>query len=300
MAIRTRAAQGLVAAAVLGWASAAQAATAAELFYQRALMSAADAACRLFAPPVAASLAAAKAQARGAALRSGASAAQLGDLEARAGAAAAAQGCGSPQLQAGASRVRAAFDGYARLDRLEFPGEIAGWTAERPPDDAVARWRVFQTARFGWDLMRFGLVGRTGARPLMAIASFADGAEPAAARLVMRDARLTSGPYLDARAADLAGRLPLDARLPPRGASVVYQAEAMSSAGRDLTAPGMASAWAFRFPPAAVAALAALDPREAVAVEFVFADGADEGVRVAYVEVGDFAAATAFQSIAQR
>ena len=43
----------------------------ADLFYERAVMSAADTRCGLFAPDVAAALAAATAQARGAALRAG-------------------------------------------------------------------------------------------------------------------------------------------------------------------------------------------------------------------------------------
>ena len=63
----------------------------------------------------------------------------------------------------------------------------------------------------------------------------------------------------------------------------------------------MTNAWAVRFPDAAQAALANLDPREAVAVEFLFAgDGDGEEVRTAYVEVGDFAVAEAFEKIAQR
>jgi hypothetical protein len=59
----------------------------------------------------------------------------------------------------------------------------------------------------------------------------------------------------------------------------------------------MTHAWAVRFPAAAEDALAALDPREAVAVEFLIAGDRGEGVRTAYVEVGDFAAARAFQAL---
>jgi hypothetical protein len=50
---------------------------------------------------------------------------------------------------------------------------------------------------------------------------------------------------------------------------------------------------AFRFPAAAQRAMAGLDPREAAAVEFLFA-GDRDAVRRAYVEVGDFAAGRAF------
>ncbi len=268
---------------------------AANLFYERALMSAADQACRLFAPDVAAALAAAKAQARGAALRSGADAASLAGLEAQADAAGVA-GCRSPAVAAAAAQVRAAFAGYASMREMTFPGELSGWTASRPAGDG---WRVVQRDRFGWDVMLFGVAGHGPDRPLIAAASFADGAQPYGARLVLRDATLTSAPYLDARAADIAGRLPIDARLPPRAASRVFNAEAMAPAGA-LQAADMQGAVAFRFPAAAAEALAGLDPREAVAVEFLFAGEGGESVRTAYVEIGDFAAARAFQAVAQR
>jgi hypothetical protein len=240
-------------------------------------------------------LAAAKAQARGAALRSGANASARAGLEAQADAAGAA-GCRSPGIAAAAAQVRAAFAGYAALREMSFPGELSGWTASRPAGDG---WRVVQRDRFGWDLMLFGVTGRGANRPLVAAASFADGAQPYAARLVMRDAALTSGPYLDQRAADISGRLPIDARLPPRAASRVFAAETMAPAGV-LEAPDMPGALAFRFPAAAAEALAGLDPREAVAVEFLIAGPGGDSVRTAYVEVGDFAAAQAFEAPAQR
>lgn len=287
----------LLAAAAAGPAAAS---SAGDLFYERALMTAADGACRLFAPDVSAALAAAKAQARGAALRSGDDPASLAGVEARAGAAAQAAGCASPAIAAAAQRVRQAFEGYARLDHLDFPGEFAGWTALRAPDDGQVRWRVLQQDRFGWDALRFGLAGRGEGRPLMAIAAFADGAQPYGARLVLRDPALTTGPFLDARQADIAGRIPIDARLPPRAATQVFAAEAMSPAGHDLASPGDGAAWAFRFPAAAVDALAGLDPRESVAVEFLFAGDDGESVRTAYVEVGDFAAARAFDAVPAR
>ncbi len=107
------------------------------------------------------------------------------------------------------------------------------------------------------------------------------------------------GPYLDARGADAQGRLPLARRLPPAGALKSYIAEARSTAGEDLLPRDMKSGWAFRFPADAARRLAALDPRESVAVEFVF-PGARDTVRRAYVEVGDFAAGRAFVQMAQR
>jgi hypothetical protein len=50
----------------------------------------------------------------------------------------------------------------------------------------------------------------------------------------------------------------------------------------------------FHLPVTAAEALAALDPREAVAVEFVFSGAGGVTVRTAVFEVGDFAAGLAF------
>ena len=48
------------------------------------------------------------------------------------------------------------------------------------------------------------------------------------------------------------------------------------------------------------AALAALDPREAVAIEFLIPSAGADQVRTAYIEVGDFAAGRAFLTASQR
>jgi hypothetical protein len=302
MAIGRGLAQAAMAVAALAAAAgpALAATPAANLFYQRAIMTAADGACRLFAPDVASALAASKAQARGAALRSGADVAALAQVEAQAAAAVGAAGCRSATIAADAQRVRAAFVGYAALDHMDFPGEFASWRAERPDSLGETRWRASQRDRFGWDLMQFGLAGRGADQKLTAVATFADGARPYGARLVLRDAAVTSGPYLDARQADVDGRIPIDARLPPRTAMQVFQAGEIKPAGQGLTAQDMPGALSFVFPQAATDALASLDPRESVAVEFLFAGGDGETVRTAYAEVGDFAAARAFQSIARR
>jgi hypothetical protein len=274
--------------------------SAADLFYQRALMVAADGDCRLFSPDIRAALAASEAQARGAALRSGADPALLAGLETKASSAAGGWGCRSSEMTAAAQRVRSAFDGYARLSRLEFAGEFAPWIADRSPPGDAAQWRVSQRDRFGWDAMVFGLAAQHRDLFLTAVASFADGAKPYAARLVMRDPSLDGRPYLDVSKADIAGHVPIDARLPPRSAERVFAAQEMAPADLTLRGAGMADAWAFRFPQEAIDALAALDPREAVAVEFLVPGDGGDSVRTAYVEVGDFAAARAFEFVDQR
>lgn len=271
-------------------------AAAADLFYERTVMTAADARCGLFAPPVGAALAAGRMQAHGAAIRSGADKADLAQLERRARAKAAATPCRSADMTLAAGRVREAFEGYAQLSRMTYPGEISEWRADR---SGGVRWRLQQTASFGWNKMVFGLAGREGANALMTVATFADGKAPYGARLVLRDTDATLGPYLDARGQPLT-KLPLARRLPPETARNAYTAEARSPAGQDLLPKEFKSGWAFRFPAAAAHALAELDPREAVAVEFLFAGSDGEVVRRAYVEVGDFAAGRAFLQVASR
>src|SRR5512140_1888452 len=96
----------------------------ADLFYERAVMSAADQRCGLFAPDVAAALAAATAQARGAALRAGTSADTLRAVERSAQAKAAGADCRSADVATAAARVKNAFSGFAKLTRLTYAGDI--------------------------------------------------------------------------------------------------------------------------------------------------------------------------------
>jgi len=286
-----------LAAAVVAAPSLAQAAPL-DLFYERTVMTAADGRCGLFAPDIAAALAVGQAQARGASLRAGADERQLQAVERRARATVDRTSCSSKDIAVAAGRVRNAFEGYARLSRQVYPGDHADWRADRESGRTV-RWRLAQTSSFGWDKMVFGMAGKQTPGALLAVAQFADGATPYTARLVMRDTGRSLGPYLDVRGADARGRLPLQRRLPPAGALKTFSAEARSTAGDDLLAKDMKSGWAFRFPAEAARELAGLDPRESIAVEFVF-PGQQDVVRRAYVEVGDFAAGRAFVQMAQR
>jgi len=266
----------------------------ADLFYERAVMSAADARCGLFAPDVGAALAAGAAQARGAALRAGTSQDSLRQIEQAARVKAAAFDCRSPDILTAAARVRTAFSGFAKLSRLTYAGDIADWRADRDIGRGV-RWRLAQDTSFGADRMAFGLAGREGAGGLLAVAQFADGAQPYAARLVLRDDARSPQPYLDRYGGGSTANLPLARRLPPRGALKAFAATARSAAPDALLPKGDDDdGWAFRFPDAAAQELAKLDPREAVAVEFMFPG---DVTRRAYVEVGDFAAGRAFLAV---
>ena len=285
-----------MALACLGLATAAWA-TSSDVFYERVVMSAAGERCGLFAPQVGAALNAGRAQARNAALRSGVDPAALAATERRARAAAGRTPCDSSDLKIAAERVRSAFEGYATLTRMSYPGDLADWRADRN-NGRTPRWRLAQQTSFGPDRMIFGLAGRDGEGVLLAVGEFADGRAPYAARLVTRDPTRSQGPYLNRRNGQPLRALPLARRLPPSAVSA-FAAVARSAAGDDLAAKDMEGAWAFRFPAAAAVRLSELDPREAVAVEFLFAGRKDE-VRRAYVEVGDFAAGRAFLTTAQR
>lgn len=263
------------------------------LYYERTLMSAADAHCGLFTGAVGSALAASAAQARGTALRAGILKATIVSIEVRARAKARSTACDSPDLKVAAGRVQQAFEAYSHLIRMNYPGDHAGWSADRSSSMVAVRWRLMQEVRQSQDRMMFGLAGRVGANAVMAVAKLNTDSVPYGARLVMRDDAVTVGPYLNQQGANLAAT-PLSRRFAPPGAQKVYPAEARSPAGLDLLPKGMTSGWAFRFPDAAARSLAELDPREAIAVDFLFQG---DVVRRVYVEVGDFAAGRAFLQV---
>ncbi len=268
----------------------------ADLFYERTVMTAAQERCGLFAPEVAAALASAAAQARGAALRGGVSAGALRQVEAAAQAKAASVPCASPDIALAAGRVRTAFAGFSKMERLVYPGDVASWRADRGVG-RINRWKLAQDVAFGPNRMAFGLAGKENPGVLIAVVRFADGAEPYAARMVLRDEDRSAQAYLNRWGNGSTATLALDRRLPPASALKTYAAQARNPAGQDLAPKGVTGAWAFRFPDAAAAAVANLDPREAIAVDFLFPG---DMTRRAYVEVGDFAAGRAFLQLAQR
>ena len=274
-------------------------ATAVDAFYERAVMTAADQRCRLFTPELASALQAAEAQARGAALRSGVASATLSQVEQRADAKVATVPCNSGDIATAASRVRAAFDAYAKLVRMSYPGDIADWTADRSTSRRVAIWKLSQTDAFNGGTLVFGLAGEDGPSAVVAVASFPAGGQPYAARLVMRDPSLAPEAFINALGSH-GGKTPLADRTPPRSATRAFMAEARSAADPTLLPRGARSGVAFRFPRAAAQALASLDPREAVAVDFLFSGPRGDTVRTAYVEVGDFAAGRFFLTASQR
>lgn len=267
-------------AAIVALTLAAGTATAAgDVYYERAFVRAAQDKCRLFEPRLTQALEAATLQARGAALRAGRPATELAATAGRAKARAAATPCNDAELDRVKTRVRHAFAGWSRAARINFPGDKAGWSADRF-ESARDGWRLFQDGATGASPVRFGLTGRApqDARPA-AVVSFVGKPRPYAARIVMRDASRSPRPWLGADG------------LPPEAARRAVFAAGSDLAPRDLLASGARAGEVWRFPDSAAEALAALDPREPFLIEFLFRD---DSVATARFEAGDFAAARAF------
>lgn len=282
---------------ILATTTAIAASGATTLLYERTVMTSANARCGLFAPAVGAALEAGRIQARGAALRGGSTSVAVGEVERRARSKIAGTACDAADLQTAAKRVRTAFEGYAKLQRMTWPGDYADWRGDRMVSRDNILWRLAQTSVFGYDRMIFGMGGKSGQGVPLAAVSFSDDASPYTARLVMRDPARAQEAYLDRRLSGMKGRMPLSSRMPPAGATRSFSAEARSPASERLLPKGSKSGVLYRFPMRAADAMATLDPREAVVVEFVFSGPKGDTVRRAYIEVGDFAAGRAFLNI---
>jgi hypothetical protein len=286
----SRALKAALAFAILAAPAAAWAESAAALLYERTLMDRAGARCHLFTPEIAAALAAAGAQAKGAALRSGATAAGLRQIEDRAELKAYAVPCTSPDLAIAADRVRKAFDGYAALREMSYPGTVSSWQADRKPWPLVVkgkvqpgpRWRLSQSAGGG---VVFGMTSGPG---LVAVTTTPDVGAASGARLILRDPARAADAVIDPRRNDLQGRAP------PRSVTQAFLAQSIGPAPASLLPPGARDGAMVMFPPEAARAMAALDPRESATVEFVFPTRTGERVETALIEVGDFAAGRAF------
>ena len=300
--IATRQRLALAAAMSLLAAGLGQAATpGGQAYYERALMQAADARCHLFPPQLGSALAAAAAQARGAALRAGATNKGLAVLAVQATTKQAGLPCTSKDLAVAAGRVRGAFDGYSKLIRMSFPGDDASWQADRTLPMHTPVWRLSQRAAGAGAPLVFGLAGEN-AHPaqLLAVGDFGPGETPYSAQLMVRDVARAPEPYLQAVSVSAWAKLPLAERAPPRSGVLMFAAEARAPADKTLLPRGSTSGMAFRFPALAARALAALDPREAVTLEFLVQDRNGVRARKALIEVGDFAAGQAFLAAAPR
>jgi hypothetical protein len=288
--MRGRIRLGLISAAVAACAVvpalAAAESAASQYLYERTLMGAADGRCHLFAPDVGRALAAARAQARNAALRAGDSSAAVAATERRALDKAASVDCRAPGLKLAADRLRTAFSDYAKLQVMSFPGARGRWRAERPYPGyhGAPRWGLVQVAagQGGWVL--FGVADRQ----VILLDARRDSAPAPIARIVFRNPAILSEPYVDLRRSD-----PAD-QVAPAAVAQTFIARGRTLAARSLLPAGAKTGLAYQFPSNVMAALARLDPREMAAVQLVYPDAKGDRVVSGWVEVGDLAAAQAF------
>ena len=275
IAIAAAAAASSALAPAVGWA-------ATGTYHDRAFVLAAHAKCRLFAAPVAGALSAANLQARGAALRAGATEADLTATARRAQARAAQVSCRDPELALVRERVKDAFQGWARTPRMTFPGSRADWIADRFRA-SEPRWRLMQQGATGASPVLFGVMAEPDGRDgLSAVVSFVGRPRPYAARIVLRDPGLAARPWLTVAGAGV---------LPPETQRRVIWSAGAAPADASVLPRGRTRGEAWRFPEAGADAVAALDPREPLLIQFLFRDGS---VATARFEAGDFAAARAF------
>jgi hypothetical protein len=270
----------LIAAPILAGPFAAGAAPV-DRYYERSFVLAANARCGLFQPQLTAALTAAAWQARGAALRAGGNDRDLAETAQRARTRAATTRCDSADLKTVSGRVQNAFAGWSRVTRMNFPGERAGWSADR---SAYARptWRLMQGTRTGASPVRFGVIGGLD-RPdqMAAVVSWHGRSRPTGVRIVLRDANVATRPWL-AR------------ELPPPSQRRSIWAAGVQAADAGLLVEGREAGQMWLFPATAADAVSALDPREIFIVEFLFRDGS---VARSSFETGDFAAGRAFLSM---
>lgn len=269
----------LLAAAVLATPAPAWAGPA-DTYYERAFVVAADARCGLFDDRVDAALTAATAQARGAALRSGAAAPELNAVAARARSRAETVSCSDPQLALVRDRVDGAFSGWTRTPRMTFPGKARPWVADRTAWTQPG-WRLMQASRVGASSVTFGYAGDAPSS-LTAVVSFVGRSRPYAARIVFRDDAKSPRAWVSGSG------------LAPAASRASVWATGVSAADAALLAEDRRAGEAWRFPASAADRLARLDPRETFLVEFHFRDGS---VAKVPFEAGDFAAGRAFMAM---
>lgn len=273
----------------------------------RYFLALADDRCHALQPDAAAALKAGYVQARNAALRAGHSMDDLGPWLQRARAAAAAVPCGDAKLTKDFADAGAAYRRFIVQTRLDLPGVRAGWTADRAYGDD-ARWRLVQYQNLPDADVALGLYGPLDAPRFTVMADFHGGEKPYAARLLTRDPdRLGSG-LIDAGAFALTPAAPAgfgsdSLSFMARDSAevrVALRPEIKTNlAGFTLTGQHVAEtagdAVRFDFPSRAWPAIARLDPREDMVVEFDF----DDGPRYARFEVGDFVTGLTYVTLPQ-
>ena len=263
--------------------------------------------CHLLTAPATMALKAGYVQARNTALRAGRDMTILGPILDDARNAGAAVACDAPQVTSAMAQAQSALRTYQVQMRLDLPGSRAKWTGTRTDQD-TAEWRLVQYQNSTQADFAFGLYGTLAQNSLSVNAHFADGAHPYAARLLVRNPNVWTAGVINPSAYEPSRQRPLgfgDAAataFPAYGETdvstlmkpvVKVNFAGFALGGRYVGAQAPVDAQRFDFPKAAILAMARLDPREDVVVEF----DCDDGPRYARFEVGDFIPGMAFISL---
>jgi len=257
----------------------------------RYFLSAADARCHALSPDAANALKAGYLQARNTALRAGHSMNDLAPWLARADQAAATVACDDPKLDGDLAGAQDAYRRFIVQTRLDLPGARAAWHADRTYGDDDA-WRLVQYQNLPGADLALGIHGTLDAPRFTVMASFRDGRQPYAARLLLRNPDVLGQGLIEPAAANLSATPPAGFD----GGAIGFMARDASETSAVLH-PGSAKedALRFDFPSRAWPAIARLDPREDMVVEFDF----DDGPRYARFEVGDFISGLIYVTLPQ-
>ena len=263
--------------------------------------------CHLLTGPATTALKAGYVQARNAALRAGADMTTLAPVLDNARSAAAATTCDAPQVTSAMAEAQSGLRTFQVQMRLDLPGNRARWTATRSDQD-TAEWRLVQYQNAAEADFTFGLYGSLTQNSLSVNAHFADGAHPYAARLLVRNPDVWSAGVINPAAYAPTQQRPLGfsdfatTSFPAYGETdistlmrpaVKVNFAGFALGGHYVGAQAPVDAQRFDFPKSAILAMARLDPREDVVVEF----DCDDGPRYARFEVGDFIPGMAFVSL---
>ena len=263
--------------------------------------------CHLLTAAATTALKAGYVQARNAALRAGRDMTTLSPVLDNARSAAAAAACDAPRITSEMNAAQNAFRTYQVQMRLDLPGGRAAWTGVRTDQD-TAEWRLVQYQNSGQADFAFGLYGSLAQNSLSVNAHFADGAHPYAARLLVRNPEVWTAGVINPATYEPTRQRPLGfSDFAATGFSAYGETDistlmrpavkinfaGFSLGGRYVGAQAPVDAQRFDFPKTAILAMAKLDPREDVVIEF----DCDDGPRYARFEVGDFIPGVAYISL---
>ncbi|MGA9658919.1 MAG: hypothetical protein WBQ60_07455 [Asticcacaulis sp.] len=258
----------------------------------------ADARCHVLEPAAGLALKAGYLQARNDALRAGLSMAYLAPWMAKARLAAEQTACDAPALTAEAATAQDGFRRFIAVPHVDFITSRTQWSANRAYSDDVT-WRLVQYQNTDKADLAFGLYGTLAHNSFSVMARFADGERPYSARLLVRNTEIVSTGLIEPAPYSITTQMPRGfsdfsafsfmARQASETQAVLRPVVKTNLAGFSLTgdyhgAPQTEDATRFDFPARAWLAIAKLDPREDMLIEFSLKDGP----RYARFEVGDF------------